>query len=93
MQVNPENLQNGQNPQPIKGSTLRLTSKGSRLAYFPEDGRYIETPVFDRYALTAGFTFIGPAIVEERESTLIVGARGRARVDERLNVIVEFADA
>ncbi|MEK7342025.1 MAG: hydantoinase/oxoprolinase family protein [Candidatus Binatota bacterium] len=67
--------------------------KGSRLAYFPEDGRYIETPVFDRYALTAGFTFIGPAIVEERESTLIVGTRGRARVDERLNVIVEFADA
>ena len=49
--------------------------------------------MFDRYALTAGFTFIGPAIVEERESTLIVGTRGRARVDERLNVIVEFADA
>jgi hypothetical protein len=34
--------------------------------------------------------FDGPAIVEERESTLIVGARGRARVDESLNVIVEF---
>ena len=36
--------------------------------------------------------FAGPAIVEERESTLIVGAAGQARVDERLNVIVELGD-
>ena len=63
------------------------------MAYFPEQGRYIETPVYDRYALAPGFTFSGPAIVEERESTLIVGGRGRACVDERLNVIVEFTDA
>jgi N-methylhydantoinase A len=34
--------------------------------------------------------FIGPAIVEERESTLIVGARGKARVDEHLNIVVEL---
>ncbi len=39
-----------------------------------------------------GAEFAGPAIVEERESTLIIGARGRARVDERLNVIVELTD-
>ena len=66
--------------------------KGSRLAYFPEFGRFVETPVYDRYALAPGMQLDGPAIVEERESTLIVGARGRARVDERLNVTVEFAD-
>jgi hypothetical protein len=35
-------------------------------------------------------TFEGPAIVEERESTLIVGAGGRARVDERLDIMVEL---
>ena len=39
-----------------------------------------------------GREFNGPAIVEERESTLIIGARGRARVDERLNVVVELGD-
>jgi len=66
--------------------------KGSRPAYFPEHGRYMETPVYDRYALAPGFTFTGPAVIEERESTLIVGARGRGRVDDRLNVVVEFAD-
>ncbi len=65
--------------------------KGNRRAYFPERGDYVETPVYDRYALAPGATFSGPAIVEERESTLIVGARGRGRVDDQLNIIVEFA--
>ncbi|HET8564062.1 MAG TPA: hydantoinase/oxoprolinase family protein [Candidatus Binatia bacterium] len=64
--------------------------KGLRRAYFPELGGYVETAVYDRYVLKPGMKFDGPAIVEERESTLIIGARGKARVDERLNVIVEF---
>ena len=67
--------------------------KGSRPAYFPEPGGYVETPVYDRYALAPGATLDGPAIVEERESTLIIGPRGRARVDEHLNVIVRFTGA
>ena len=66
--------------------------KGSRQAYFPEYGRFVDTPVYDRYALGPGARFDGPAIVEERESTLIIGAGGRACVDERLNVIVGFID-
>jgi N-methylhydantoinase A len=66
---------------------------GQRPAYFPEAGGFVPTPVFDRYALTPGAVVRGPAIVEERESTLVVGPRGRARVDARLNIIVEFTDA
>jgi N-methylhydantoinase A len=65
--------------------------KGSRLAYFSERG-YSETPIYDRYALEPGMTFAGPAIVEERESTLIIGTRGRARVDEKLQIVVQLAD-
>jgi N-methylhydantoinase A len=61
-----------------------------RQAYFPELGGFVATPVYDRYALTPGSTLDGPAIVEERESTLVIGARGCARVDEHLNVIVEL---
>jgi N-methylhydantoinase A len=67
--------------------------KGSRKAYFPEYGAYADTPVYDRYALVPDTTLDGPAIVEERESTLIIGPRGHARVDEHLNLIVEFSDA
>jgi N-methylhydantoinase A len=66
--------------------------KGSRLAFFPETNGYIETSIYDRYTLEPGMRFTGPAIVEERESTLIVGVGGQARVDERLNVVVELGD-
>jgi N-methylhydantoinase A len=66
--------------------------KGSRLAYFSARDGYGETPVYNRYALKSGMTFAGPAIVEERESTLIIGARGRARVDERLQIVVDIID-
>jgi N-methylhydantoinase A len=67
--------------------------KGTRRAYFPERGGYVETPVWDRYALAPGVTFDGPAIVEEKESTLIVGAGGRATVDASLNIVVELSGA
>jgi N-methylhydantoinase A len=77
----------------LTGNSFQRTDahKGSRRAYFPERYGYVETPVYDRYALKPGAEFAGPAIVEERESTLIVGVGGRARVDDRLNVIVELS--
>jgi N-methylhydantoinase A len=75
---------------PRDTSTGSDARKGSRAAYFPEHGRYVETAVYDRYALRPEMKIAGPAIIEERESTLIIGARGRAHVDERLNVVVEL---
>jgi N-methylhydantoinase A len=56
--------------------------KGERQAFFPELGQYLPTPVYLRYALRPGDTFEGPAIVEERESTLVVGPQARVTVDE-----------
>jgi N-methylhydantoinase A len=64
--------------------------KGSRKAYFPECGGYVEATVYDRYLLQPGMSFAGPAIVEERESTLVIGARAQAQVDAQLNVVVEL---
>ena len=56
-------------------------AKGSRRAYFPEAQGYVDTPVYDRYALRPGAELAGPAIIEERESTTRdragrAGARG-----------------
>src|SRR5208282_6899323 len=45
---------------------------GERVAYFPESGGMIPTKVVNRYALTEGHRILGPALVEERESTIIV---------------------
>ena len=63
--------------------------KTTRKAYFAETGGFVDTPVYDRYALAAGTEFTGPAIVEERESTAVLGPGARCRVDERSTIIVD----
>jgi N-methylhydantoinase A len=65
--------------------------RGTRSAWFPSLGGYVETPVYDRYALTPGLAFTGPALVEERESTLVVGAGDEAVVLDDLSIRVEIA--
>lgn len=58
------------------------TIKGKRLAYSPKAGDFIPYTVYDRYKLYPEATFKGPAIVEEKESTLIVGEDATVFVDE-----------
>jgi N-methylhydantoinase A len=59
-----------------------------RAAFFPALGGYVETPVYDRYALHAGARLAGPAIVEERESTLVVGPGQLVEVTPELSLHV-----
>src|SRR6266568_2484598 len=79
-------LQAGRDERTIVQTAL----KGSRQAYFPELGGYHDTPVYNRYSLLPGSSFSGPAIVEERESTVIIGPDSRFRIDEQRNLIVEL---
>ncbi len=56
--------------------------KGERLAYSPVAGDFIPYKVYDRYKLFPSVKFHGPAIVEERESTLVVGEDASVSVDD-----------
>ena len=56
--------------------------KGQRPAYSGMAKDYIPYTVYDRYRLFPGARFEGPAIVEERESTVIVGEDASVVVDE-----------
>jgi N-methylhydantoinase A len=62
--------------------------KGHRAVYFPEWEEHRPTPVYDRYALAAGASLRGPAIIEERESTTVVGPGARISVDAVRNLSV-----
>lgn len=64
--------------------------KKKRPVYFPEYKGFKECPVYDRYRMGPGTTLTGPAVVEERESTLVVGPGGKLRIDDYLNAIAEF---
>jgi N-methylhydantoinase A len=64
--------------------------KGKREIYLPEKDGFAAVPFYDRYRLDPGAAFEGPAVVEERESTVIVGPDSRAEVDEWRNLIVRW---
>jgi N-methylhydantoinase A/oxoprolinase/acetone carboxylase beta subunit len=51
----------------------------------------VQTPVYDRYALGPGARLAGPAIVEERESTTVVGPGAVITVDAHRTLIAEPA--
>ena len=48
--------------------------KGNRPVYFAEAGGMLEAAVYNRYLVPAGMVVEGPAVFEENESTLVVGA-------------------
>jgi len=65
-----------------KGRTLEKAVKGQRLAYSPISKDFIPFTVYDRYNLFPSAQFPGPAIIEEKESTLIVGEGSHVSVDD-----------
>ena len=71
------------------GSTRRQRKK-EREVYFPEFKGMRPCAVYDRYRLKPGFNCEGPAVIEERESTIVVAPDGNATVDELGNVIVSL---
>ncbi|BBK30507.1 N-methylhydantoinase A [Stella humosa] len=65
--------------------------KGTRRVYFGEAGGYADVPVYDRYKLAPGTRIAGPAIVEERESTCVIGPGDQAEVDRHYNLVARLA--
>ncbi len=65
-----------------KGGHIREAVKGERPAFSGIARDFIPFTVYDRYKLFPGAKFSGPAIVEERESTVIVGEDATVKVDE-----------
>ncbi|MGY8935062.1 MAG: hydantoinase/oxoprolinase family protein [Alphaproteobacteria bacterium] len=63
--------------------------KGQRQVYFPETG-FTDCNVYDRYVLRPGDSFPGPAVIEERESTTVIGPNATITVDKFLNLICEL---
>lgn len=63
--------------------------KGARQVFFPGDAGYLKCPVYDRQTVTQSIT--GPAVIEERESTVLIGPDARADVDQDGNLLVTLA--
>ncbi|WP_237213139.1 hydantoinase/oxoprolinase family protein [Falsiroseomonas oryziterrae] len=63
--------------------------KGTREAWFPGVG-LTPTAVYDRYRLAHGITYPGPAVVEERESTTVIGPDASFTLDAQGNLVISI---
>ena len=72
----------------------RVEPVGTVCAWLPETTgcrRWIDCPVFDRDALRTGDRVSGPAIVAERESTLLLPAGDTARVSAHGSLLIDVS--
>jgi N-methylhydantoinase A len=65
-----------------KTRDIQTCIKGQRQAFSVIKKDYIPFTVYDRSKLFPDASFNGPAIIEERESTIVIGEDATARVDE-----------
>lgn len=82
----------GERPKPtipIRDTRTKGMLKGHRPIWLTEVSTFGEAAVYDRYCLGPGATIEGPAVVEERESTVVIGSGGIATVDDLGNLEVE----
>src|SRR5262249_53284595 len=73
-------------PPAAAGRSLAAARKGERPVYLPEHNGFVPCSVYDRYLLPVGANFSGPAVVEERECTVVIGPGAHTNVDEEQNL-------
>jgi N-methylhydantoinase A/oxoprolinase/acetone carboxylase beta subunit len=77
--------------QPSDCPPGRSAAKGTRPAYFPELGGFQPCPVYERQLLAPGALLEGPAIAEDRESTIVIPPGATARCDAFHNLRISVA--
>ena len=79
----PSHAARGSAPQP----------KGEREVYFLDAEQPLPCPVYERVALAIGAQLVGPAVVEDHESTSIVPPGASATVDEAQMLVINLGDS
>ncbi|MDI6809181.1 MAG: hydantoinase/oxoprolinase family protein [Candidatus Eisenbacteria bacterium] len=75
-----------------RGSQGDVVPKGRRMAYSDRHKGFLEHLVYDRYSLGPGSRLVGPAIIEEHESTTIVGSGGVVTVDDYGTLVITLEE-
>lgn len=70
-------------------ANLAAARRGTRKVLFEGVG-WKDCEIYDRYLLPPGAAFAGPALVEERESTCVIGPDAHAQIDTSFNLVIEL---
>lgn len=66
----------------------KIEKIGERMIYF--NGEFVETPVYNRSDLYTNSTIIGPAVIEQLDSTIIIHPKQKAVTDKFGNLIIDM---
>ena len=75
-------------PAPPDPSAAALPS---RRVFWPEEGGWIETPIYDGPVLRPGNALDGPAVIEQPGTTVVVPAGARAELDRYGNTLITLS--
>jgi N-methylhydantoinase A len=67
-------------------------ARGARVVWLPDAERALRVPLYDDESLAPGMALTGPALVERPDTTILIGAKERARVEDGGDVSIEVAD-
>ena len=73
--------------------TAAAAETSARDVYFEEENGFVSTKVYDRDRLLPGAQLVGPAIVEQMDSTVLIRPGMSADVDHYFNLILETGAA
>lgn len=82
----------GLKEQPVNQISHDAGIKTARRIYFEEEGGFIETAVYDRNRLKPGCLISGPAVIEERITTVVIHPGWNGMVDGFGNIIMEVKE-
>jgi N-methylhydantoinase A len=73
-----------------KEASAKAAPIGKRAAYCPVARKFVNHAVYRRQQLGAGFEVMGPAIIEEDESTTVVNSHCRVTLDAHGSLLIEL---
>ena len=71
-----------------RGGRLEDAVRSTRPVVFPGASQALPTPILDRARIPTGVPIAGPAIVEQADTTTVIGPGQSARLDECQNLII-----
>jgi N-methylhydantoinase A len=72
---------------------MKSVAVGKRKVRFDELPESIDTPVYDRAKLQAGMNVVGPAVIDQLDSTILVPPGVTAEVDRSLTIVMRIPTA
>jgi N-methylhydantoinase A len=76
---------------PAGSADPAAAGKGMRKVYFEEAGGYLDCDTYERDRLKAGNVIVGPAVIEQMDTTTVLPPGESATVDRFGTLIVELA--